>query len=152
MCIKNKHADYCFHFYLMFPNVKKKVKILTILTTVRMQPSQMRPCKAVLVHTAVSLLHLCCCILCVPKLDGLCAVENAIFTTTQQFLLFCKSISNKLLCFFSFKLRRHMELENLAAHFIQDCTNKYKPVSALQAARLVDISSRFNFLYILQVR
>lgn len=47
---------------------------------------------------------------------------------------------------FSSKLRRHVELENLAAPFLfSDCTNKHKPQSPLQAAGLVDIiSSRFN--------
>lgn len=42
----------------------KKVKILIILKTVWMQPSHMRPCKAILVHITISFLHLPCFIQC----------------------------------------------------------------------------------------
>ena len=62
-----------------------------------------------------------------------------LYTTTQQFLLFCKSIFNKLLCFFFLNIRRHMELENLAAPFYsapaQISTNSSLPAAGGWAGR-----------------
>lgn len=62
-----------------------------------------------------------------------------LYTTTQQFLLFCKSISNRLLCFFLLNIRRHMELENLAAPFYsapaQISTNSSLPTAGGWAGR-----------------
>lgn len=70
----------------------------------------MRPCKAIRAHITISSLHLPCL---TDKRTGWFVLSGK-----MPFLYAATQVkSNMLLCFFFFELRRHMELENLAAPF-----------------------------------
>lgn len=79
----------------MFPNVKKKVKILTVLTTISDETIAKQ-----FLYTYPFLSFTFAASYSVTDKTGWLVHGKMpfLYTTTQQFLLFCRSISNKLLC------------------------------------------------------